>query len=219
MTGDDHNFATMALDDRAALELESALEGPRARWAELSAAVEGAPATIGTETQAENFTTVVGQLQALLKRVDAAHDDVKEPYLNAGRRVDGATFVLREKISDAKELLQLRITAYQTGKQRKIEEERAALRKQEAEDPEPTVVPFEEMDRRRSRIRSVEGASAHLVPVVEVEIVDITKIPLRYLTRPRVIQALKTEILPDVRKGDVVEGVKKITDLQSRVKT
>jgi hypothetical protein len=212
------NFAGLSLDERARLELETALEGPRARWAEIEKAIAAA-GEVTTETEAENFTTVVAQLQALIKRVDQAHDDVKDPYLGAGRVVDAATNVLRDKIRGAKGNLELAITRYQLKKQRKIDEQRAEERRREAQDPEPAFVPHQETDRRRSRVRSIEGASAHLHDVVTVEVVDVTKIPLRYLNRPKVIQALISEIRPDAQKGDTIEGITVHRGAQSRVKS
>lgn len=215
----DDNYKSFAPEERAALELESALEGPKQRWAELEQATAKAPAEITNDTQAENFTTVIAQLQAVVKRVDDAHDDVKEPYLNAGRRVDGMTNVLRERIAIARDTLQAALTTYQVKKQNKIDAERAAVREKEAEDPEPgwTAAP-KPRAAGRTKIRSVEGATAHLTTVIDMEIVDVTKIPARYLNRPRVLAALRAEILPDVRKRDVVEGVKTIEGLTSRVK-
>ena len=212
------NFSGMSLEERARLELETATEGARKRWGEIEAAIELAPTVIENETQAENFTTVVAQIQALLTRVDAAHDDVKGPYLAAGRLVDAGTNVLRDKIEDRKRDLERRIAAYQVKKHEHIKAAREAERAREAADPEPTMIPHSEIDRKRSRVRSVEGATAHLVDVVNIEIVDVTKIPRRYLNRPKVLAALRSEILPDVRKGDQVGGVKKIDGLRTQVK-
>jgi hypothetical protein len=218
MSQHDHNFAGLSLDERARLELETSLESARERWAEIEQAIANAPAEITTETQAENFTTVVAQLQAVLKRVDQAHQDVKDPYLAAGRVVDAGANVLREKIRDVKSRLELAITRYQLKKQDEIERQRADERRREAEDPEPALVPHRDTDRRRSRVRSIEGASAHLQDVVHVEIVDVLKIPLRYLNRPKVRQALISELMPDARKGDEIEGIKVHRGAQSRVK-
>ncbi len=214
----EHNLQSLPLPERAALELESALETSRARWEEIRKGIERAPAEITTESEAEDFTTVVAQIQALLKRIDASHDDVKEPYLEAGRRVDSGTWVLRDKVQEAKRQLEERLSTYQVKKHEAIERQRAEERRREQEDPEPAFVPHREIDRRRTRIRSVEGASAHLVDVVHLEIVDVTKIPLRYLNRPKVRNALISEMLPDARKGDEIEGVKVHRGAQSRVK-
>jgi hypothetical protein len=214
----DHNFAGLSLDERARLELQTALEGCRERWAQIEKAIENAPADVTTETQAEDFTTVVAHIQALLKRVDQAHDDVKDPYLAAGRTVDNITNALRDPIRAAKRKLEDALTAYQVRKQKMIEDQRAAERRREEEDPEPSFVPHRETDRRRARVRSVEGASAHLTDVVHIVIDDVTKIPLRYLNRPSVRKALITEMTPDARKGDEIEGITAHRGAQSRVK-
>jgi hypothetical protein len=218
VVGSDDNFSGLSPEERAALELESALTGARERWGTIDEATINAPQTITTETEAENFTTVVAQLQALLKRVDQVHDDVKEPYLTAGRKVDGMTAVLRDRIVDRKVRLETTLTRYQVAKQRAIDEERERLRQLEAEDPEPAIIPHRQTDSKRSRVRSLEGAVAHLTTEIDIEIVDVSQIPPRYLNRPRVLAALRSEILPDVRKGDDVPGVNKIDGLKSRVK-
>lgn len=217
MTPNDHNMASMTIEERARYEIDAALEGATARWAQLETAIAAAAPVISTESAAESFTTVIAQLQALEKRINLAHDDAKGPYLEAGRIVDGRSNALFDKVRAAREMLQERLTAYQVDKQRRIEAERAAIRKAEEADPEPAMTPHVEVDRRRTRVRSVEGASAHLASVVTVEIVDPKLIPDRYLRRPKVLQALIAEITPDVRKGDVVEGTKRVDSLQSRV--
>lgn len=212
------NYSSFTPEEHAIQALEDALEAPRKRWGEISDKVGNVEAvTIADDTKAENVTTVIASIQALIKRVDSAHDTVKEPYLNAGRRVDAMTNVLRERIIILRDRLQAKLTAYQVEKQRQIDAERQAVRQQEAEDPEPGWQP--PTTRGRHRIRSVEGATAHLTSTVDIEITDVAKIPWRYLMRPKVLLALRAEILPDVRKGDVVEGVKKIEGLESRVKT
>lgn len=218
MTQHDHNFASMPLDERARLELESSLETARTRWAAIEKAIENAPAEISSETQAENFTTVVAQIQALIKRIDEAHDDVKNPYLGAGRVVDNLTNVLRDKVVVTKRRLEQALTRYQVEKQKKIEEQRADERRREVEDPEPSFVPHASTDRQRARVRSIEGASAHLTDTVDIKIDDVLKIPLRYLNRPKVKAALISEMLPDVRKGDEIEGISVQRGAQTRVK-
>lgn len=214
----DHNFASFTPEERAAQEIESALEQCRARWKQLQAGIANAPAKIENETTAENFTTVIAQIQALLKRIEQQHDDVKEPYLLAGRKVDAVSFALAGEVLDARDTLQRALTVYQVEKQRRIDEERERIRQLEAEDPMPTYVPPSVERKRKTRIRSVEGASAHLVETVDMEILDIRAIPDRYLQRPKVLAALRAEILPDVRKGDTIEGVKRIDGMRSQVK-
>lgn len=213
-----HNLQSLPPEEQARLAIETALEIPRARWAQLEAAVERAVTVVENETQAENFTTAIAQLQALAKRIGFEHDRVKEPWLAAARMVDNLTNVLLEKVELAKSNLQARLTAYQIAKQQRVEEERERIRAAEADDPEPAYVDHAKVDKARVRVRSVEGAIAHLAQKIEIEIVDVKAIPDRYFARERVRKALIAEILPDVRKGDQVDGVKRIEGLESRVK-
>ena len=220
MHASDHNYAGLTPAERAKLEIDSSLERARARWDQIEKAAGNAPAEITSETEAENFTTVVAQLQALEKAIERAHDDVKEPYLTAGRVVDNVSKFLSDKVEQLRRTLQSRLTAYQVEKQRKIEEERKRIRDAEAEDPEPawTNSTRQTLDKSRVKVRSVEGASAHLAQQTDLEIIDVREIPDRYLNRPKVLAALRSEILPDIRKGDDVPGVKRIDGFTSRVK-
>jgi hypothetical protein len=214
----DHNQTGLLPEERAAIEIDAALEAPRARWLEIQAGIERAPEKIEDETTAEKFTTLIAQLQALLKRIDRAHDDAKEPWLAAGRKVDAVSNVLYSTVDEKSRQMQARLTAYQVAKQAAIDAERKRLRDLEAADPEPAVVNLVQQDRARTRVRSVEGASAHLVEQVSVKILDVKKIPKRYLTRPKVLAAIMAELLPDIRKGDTIAGAERVGELQSRVK-
>lgn len=215
-----HNYETLPLDEQAKVSIDQALIPSNTRWTELEASAGRAPAEITSEFIAENFTTLIAQLGALEARIERAHADAKAPYLEAGRVIDGVKTKLLDKVSGKKKELQTKLTAYQTAKQAKIEAERAALRAaDEAKgDPEPAFVDTRAQDRKVVTIRSSEGASAHLAADIEVEIVDVKKIPKRYLMRPKVLAAICAELKPDLKKGDVVAGAKSKTVQSSRVR-
>lgn len=213
-----HNLASLSAEEQAIYTIDSALEKPTERWEQLKGGFERAPEIIESETIAEAVTTLIGQMQALSDKITFVHRETKEPWLAATNVIDGRTNRLRELVDEAKKRLQSRLTAYQVAKQAKIEAERAAVRAQEAEDPEPGWSPRLDASKHSTKIRSIEGATAHLVDKTTVEIVSMRKVPLRYLNRPKVIAALKAEILPDARKGDEIAGVKVGTEKQSHVK-
>lgn len=203
-----HNLAGLPVPEQAQYAIDSALEGPMERWNALKAGVERCPMLLSTQSAAEDATTLAGQLQALSARIDNAHRDAKEPFLEAGRVCDNRKNALSSQVWKARKAIQERITAFQVRETRRIEAERAALREREAADPEPGWSPSQQSTVKATKIRSVEGAQATLTAAVDIEIEDVTKIPLRYLNRPKVLAALRSEILPDVKKGDKVEGVK-----------
>lgn len=215
---DRSNSSAFTPEERARQEIDDALESARKRWDELQKAFGGnaAAVSVADDTKAENVTTVIAQLQALLKRIDQQHDDVKEPYLLAGRTVDGVTNALKDHVARARDALQRTLTAFHAAKQARIDAERAAIRAREEQDPEPGWTP--PTTRGRTRIRSVEGATAHLTTKVDCVIEDVTKIPERYLKRDRVMAAIKAEVLHDIRRGDEIPGVRKVSGLESRVK-
>jgi hypothetical protein len=213
-----HNLASLTPEEQAIYTIDAALEGPNTRWEQLKAGFEKAPEIIETETVAEGFTTIIAQLQALRDRINIAHRDAKEPWLAATTAIDGRSGRLRDLVEGAQKRLQERLTAYQVAKQNKIEDERRRQREIEAADPEPGWSPRLDASKHATKIRSVEGASAHLVDVTVVTIDDFRKIPLRYLQRPKVVAALQTEMLPDARKGDKIAGATVTTQKRSQVK-
>jgi hypothetical protein len=165
-------------------------------------------------------TTLVAQMGALYGRIDLAHAHAKEPWLQAGRVVDGIANRLREKVKAAKDELERRLTAYQTEKQARIEAERAKDREsyEEKDDPEPAWVDRAAQDRQHVTIRSVEGASSHLQKDVDIVVADPRKVPIRYLRRPKVLAAIIAEVRADVRKGDKIAGISSETVSKSRVR-
>lgn len=213
-----HNMASLTPVEQAQYTIDSALEGPNERWKALQEGIARAPAEITSETIAEGFTTLIAQLQALISRIDLVHSDSKQPWLDAGRTVDGITNRLKSVVADAKRDLNDRLTAYQVAKQAKIDADRAAIRVKEAEDPEPGWSPRQDTSRRAARVVSVEGASSHLSVEKVVEIVDVKKVPIRYLRRPKVLAAIVAELRADAQKGDEIAGIKVTEQAQSRVK-
>lgn len=215
-----HNYESLPLDEQAKVSIDQALIASNTRWTEIEASSARAPAVIEDEFTAEKVTTLIAQLGALEARIERAHGEAKAPYLDAGRVIDGVKNKLLEKVQAKKRTVQAALTAYQTAKQDKIEAERAAQRAaDEAKgDPEPAFVDTRAQDRKVVTIRSGEGASAHLAADIEVEIVDVKKIPKRYLMRPKVLAAICAELKPDMKKGDAVAGAKSKTVQSSRVR-
>jgi hypothetical protein len=198
----------MPLEEQAKLGIDEALIRPRSRWGELEASFTRAPASIPDDHVAQQVTTLVAQMGALLAAIERAHDEAKEPWLTAGRIVDGITKGLSEQVVEKKRDLEARLTAFQTAKKVRIEAERARQREQDEArgDPEPAMVDVRQQDKARVTIRSDQGASAHLRDDIDVEITDPKKIPKRYLMRPKVLAALAAELKPDLKKGDVIAG-------------
>jgi hypothetical protein len=215
-----HNLASLPLDEQAKLAIDEALIQPGKRWGELEGSFARAPAEIVDDHVAQQVTTLIAQMGALLRKIDLAHATAKEPWLTAGRIIDGITNGLAEQVKTKKRELEQRLTSYQTGKKAEIEREREAIRKaDEAKgDPEPAMVDLRQQDRARVTIRSDQGASAHLQDDIEVEIVDPKKIPKRYLMRPKVLAAIAAELKPDMKKGDTVAGAVARPVTKSRVR-
>lgn len=213
-------MASLPLDEQAKLAIDEQLAPRRTRWAELEESFGRAPAEIPDEHVAQKVTTLIAQMGALIRAIELSHQTAKQPWLDAGRTIDGIKNALADQVETAKRTLEQRLTAYQTAKADRIEAERAALRAQDEErgDPEPGWQDPRLQDRQHVTIRSDQGASAHLADVYDIEIVDPKKVPKRYLQRPKVIAAIIAEVRADVTKGDTIAGVKATKQKKSRVR-
>lgn len=121
------DLATALRDDHAALI---------ARCDELLDSAKRAPARVTNEDEAGAVNDFIKMLDAARKRSEALRKDLKEPYLQAGREVDGFFKKISDPLLDTKRDLTSRVTRYLQEKEsaerrRRQEEERRA--REEAE--------------------------------------------------------------------------------------
>lgn len=107
-----------------------------ARRDELLSGVERAPAEIADEEICGKVADLVKMIMACHKASEAARVAAKEPYLEAGRAVDGFYRAITDPLEKARKTLDQRLTAYQRRKaeeERRRREEEAARQRAEAE--------------------------------------------------------------------------------------
>lgn len=93
------------------------------------------PKSVRSDDDLDRIGVVVKDAKAMLKRVDGARKEEKEPHLQAGRDVDAFFKALSERLDRIATVLESRATDYQRAKaaeaRRKAEEEARKLREAE----------------------------------------------------------------------------------------
>jgi len=171
-----------------------------------------------TDEEAGKVSDLIGMFSSLGGRLARAHSDVKSPYLDAGRVVDGRAAAMRERIDEATKKLNVMLTGFQQQKAKRIREAREAERAAEAADPEPTLQTHAAVDAAQATVRGDMGSSAKLQSVITIEKVDVKKLPKSFLERPKVLAVIEAEAKVLLRAGTKVTGVTSGTAQQSRVR-
>lgn len=202
-----HNSALEPVDlmEKARDETKTALDPLRPRLDVLLASE--ARAKIEDEEHAKSITDLIIMFSTHQDRIGRAHDDVKEPYLSAGRVVDGLSNELWDKCGEAKKRLSAMLTAWQQSERDRIAKARAAEREAMKDDPEPSYVPHSHADDRTVSTRSDLGAKATLKADIEIESVDVKKLPKSFLERPNVLRAIEKEAKAFIKGGGKLNGV------------
>lgn len=198
--------AKMAIDEQLA-----ALE---ARKAELLDSLGRAKCTNAEE--AGKCADLTKQIKKLAKQADAIHQDVKEPYLEAGRVVDSAKNNFKAALTEAEAKLRQMLKAFDDAEQareRKERQEREARERAERErieaerraaaeaakaagaeappPPEPEPEPEIQREPDRRPIASGDyGAAAHRRTNTILEIEDVYALPPEVLNAPDVTEAI-----------------------------
>jgi len=106
---------------------------PLKRAEELLAAVPRVP-DITNDDDAGNAGDFVKQISASIKALEGSRIAEKEPFLQAGREVDGVFNGLKEKLERGKSDVSKKLTAYLNEKERAEREARAAEERRKAEE-------------------------------------------------------------------------------------
>lgn len=195
-------------------EIERALAPLWDRFNQLRTSAD--KAVIVDDDTAKKVVDLDAMFQALLARLDIAHDQVKLPYLEAGRVVDGLCNALLDQVKPIRERLGGMLTAFQKAEAAKIEAARAAEREAEKEDPEPGfVAPEPQSARRAAGVRGNFGAKASLRSKDVVVINDVKKLPRWVLENVDVQAAMKKVIRPVLKAGNKVGGALLIDEEKS----
>lgn len=129
-----HNRPDLAAELRSQLELDNA--DILKRRDELLASVARMPATIGDDDMAGKFGDQIKLITGCTKAAEDRRTTAKEPYLAAGRAVDGFFKGVSEPLTKAKQGVERTLTAYLRAKaeaERRRREEEERLQREEAE--------------------------------------------------------------------------------------
>lgn len=214
-----HNSKALPLEDQALIAIKTGLEDQEENITKRLASYARAPAVIETEDQAEGVTTLMQQLRTIGGNIDRIHETVKAPYLQAGRVVDGIAGGKRAPLVDAFNDLQERLTAYQSKRQKQIDDERAAERKKLEEMNEPEPVYVAPAPAKRVTTRSAYGAKATLQQEKVFTVTDPKKVPIAILRNPKVLAAIISVARPRMLQGEKVTGIQMDAVDKSKVTT
>lgn len=210
-----HNRPPATIEDQATNAITDGLRRHLERTEQLVASYGRAP-EIKTEDDAENITTLCRLLSVQIDNLEAAHREVKAPFLRANAIIDNLTGREREKLIQPLEDLNAKLTAYQT----KVAEALKAKRDQEkielAERGEPEPI-FEEAAPKKVVTRSVQGAKATLQDQKVYTVTDVKKVPLVILRNQKVLDAIVSVARARLNQGEEVKGITMSTVAKSRI--
>jgi len=219
-------IASMGCDAIAAEQALAGLSSLQSRRSELLASFDRSPC--GSDPKplnaalAEGVTNLIAKIGALLNAADNAHALAKEPWLSAGRVVDGVRAKFRIDLEDARDSLNGALNAWQRAETERVNAERAAqaAKFEQIGDPEPQYVPQRQTGRmaKPGTVRTGIGASATLQDQKTVTIEDPKKVPVKYLRRPGVLAAIAKEVRADALRGEKIPGVAVSIDAKTIVR-
>lgn len=141
-------------------------------------------------------------------RVDPLNKEVKE--INAEYKP------LSTKLDAAEKIIKNEMLAYSNEVDRKAAEAAAKLEDRVERGTMRTDTAMRKMDDIETMGSSVEGnkGSVNFRMVRVVKIVDVTKIPAKYLNDEKVLDAIKAAVRTDVMNGTMVDGVEVVEEKQ-----
>lgn len=208
------------LRDELSIEIEEALAEFEARFAARSGEAERAFVT--DDDSAGRAATLAKVLADISKGAERRRVEIKEPYLAASRKIDGAFVTFIESVETVRKKVIGLIGAYQRELERRALEERQRLAR-EAEEKEAAARDAEAAGRHveaarlesqaskaqaqsfappeSSTIRSSYGQTASARTEWKFEVFDRTKLPMVVTSHPKVIEAQNAVIASLVRSG------------------
>lgn len=194
------------------------------------------------EETATKVTDFVKQVGTVTRALEDTRKDAKNPYLEAGRKVDGLfkahTDALAEAIAPIRKSLDAYVAeldrkrrAEEAAERRRIEEEQrraeeerqaqAALDNSTEEEavPEPTPAPVVVPQTQKAQVRGDLGTTASARKTWAFEIEDQSKIPVAILRRYLTQDAIEKAVRAAVRQGERdIKGVRIFETVKAQVR-
>lgn len=213
------------------------------RAVELASMIERAPTEVDNETDANKLSEAIRMCTAFEKSAEGARVEAKEPYLQAGRSVDGYFKTMVEPVSRTKSALNKVRTAYDIkveAEERRVREEAARKAREEADRLAETARTAAQQDRAAvaeqqaeqaaqaakvtaaelTRTRTETGVGTSLRVEWRGEIVEPGRVPRKYCVPSEglIRAAIKAAVQPDGTCPLEIAGVRIYEHKESRVR-
>jgi DNA anti-recombination protein RmuC len=164
---------------------------------------------IDSQESLEQASDILSQIKTSTKEVEKRRKEITDP-LNAALKSANALFKpLTEDLKTAERCIKDKMLDYTNEIEAKAAAEAAKLEARVERGTMRTDTAMRKMDELETVGSSVQGAKGNVQfrIVRVVKIVDPTKIPLKYLTNEKVLDAIRAAVRTDVLNGTLVEGV------------
>ncbi len=165
-------------------------------------------------------TDILSKIKTSAKEIEKRKKEITDP-LNASLKSARALFKpLEDDLATAERTIKGKMLDYSNEVDAKAAKEAAKLEDRVERGTMRTDTAMRKMDDIETMGSSVQGAkgSVQFRIVRNVKIVDPTKIPLKYLTNEKVMDALRAAVRTDVLNGTKVDGVEIIEEKQIAAK-
>jgi hypothetical protein len=165
-------------------------------------------------------TDILSKIKTSAKEIEKRKKEITDP-LNASLKSARALFKpLEDDLATAEKTIKDKMLDYSNEVDAKAAAEAAKLEARVEKGTMRTDTAMRKMDDIETMGSSVQGAkgSVQFRIVRNVKIVDPTKIPLKYLTNEKVMDALRAAVRTDVLNGTKVDGVEIVEEKQIAAK-
>lgn len=200
-------------------DAERALRAHTARRDSLIEAAELYPDDFRDLEMAEKATDLIAMMKTLDEDAAADTKRIKDPFLNAQRAVVEVSTTWLSGIQRHYERLNAALTAWSLSDKGRIATARKAQRQAMADDPEPSYVSHDSLDKMVvTGVRGTMGARAYLRSNVVITGVRVPMLPFEFLRRPAIMEAIEAEAKYLIRHHETVPGVTHTIEAKAQVR-
>lgn len=193
---------------------------------QLNTSISDIPEVIDDAQTANRAGAVLATIAGIQKLINSAHAELKKPFLDAGRALDGIKKTETARLDELKAKINTRIVAYQRAEQekaRKAEEEarrRAAEMEEAARKEQESLAPELQIAHAAATDIAIQKETARIVNEAEVapiagmritKSVEIIHVDLATLVKSRFdlckIEANVAQIKKEILSGKTIPGV------------
>lgn len=222
-----HNSGSIA--DMAVEELSALIEPRLERIDKLT--ISASRAFAADADSAGKCADMIKIIRAEENEIDKHREQVKRPYLDATRAIDGEAKKTMDRLSRARAEVSQKLDSYNREERMKAEAERrrqeelrraaeqAAREAQLSEDAAPVVLDIPAAPPAPTRIEGDLGAKVISKTVYRHEIISVRELPDDILNNSKVLEAIDKVIAARIKAGDrKIAGVNIIEDIKTEVR-